>query len=465
MARHNVSRRTPPAVALVDCNNFYASCERVFCPRLEGKPIVVLSNNDGCVIARSSEAKALGIQMGTPFFKLRELIRRSGVSVFSSNYELYGDLSQRVMATLAQYTPDMEVYSIDEAFLSLTGIERSLQCSFHLNREAATTTGLETYARMIRARVRQWTGIPVSIGIGETKTLAKIANRIAKKNPDAEGVFDLRQSPDRDQVLAGVAVDDVWGVGSRYAIKLKLRGIHNALQLRDCDERWIQKEMTIVGLRLVQELKGIPCLPLERCPPAKKGITSSRSFSRPVTELRDLKESVSAYVSRAAEKLRKQGSVAKILTVFLMTNPFKNEPQYYKSLNIVFPVPTACTSEMIHYAREGIAKIFRPGYRYKKTGVMLLGLIPNHAVQGNFFDDHDRKRDAALMRMVDRINARMGKGMVHYAATGINPNWQMRREYRSPLFTTDWHQLAHVSASFPPRPRPTSGNTDPQFLI
>jgi DNA polymerase V len=246
-----------------------------------------------------------------------------------------------------------------------------------------------------------------------------------------------------------VEIDDVWGIGSRYAIKLKLKGITNARQLRDLDERWVQKEMTIVGLRLVLELRGIPCLPLELCPPAKKGITSSRSFSKPVTTCAELQESAAAYVSRAAEKLRKQGSVATTLTVFLMTNPFKNEPQYYNSRTITFPVPTANTPEMIHYAREGIGKIFRAGYRYKKTGVMLTGLIADSAVQMNFLDTAPRARDTKLMKVIDRINARMGKGTVHYAATGIEPNWQMRREHCSPLYTTDWKQVAEVSAGQP----------------
>ena len=444
MENQTQSNHTKPAVALVDCNNFYASCERVFRPNLEGKPIVVLSNNDGCVIARSNEAKTLGIEMGTPFFKLKPLIHKMGVSVFSSNYALYGDMSQRVMATLAQLTADLEVYSIDEAFMNLTGMEKMLQ-----REPNAIGGGLEEYSRLIRARVKQWTGMPVSIGIAETKTLAKIANRIAKKKPELGGVMDLRERPDRDEILASVEVEDVWGIGSRHAIKLKLHGIKNALQLRNADERWIQKEMTIVGLRMVQELRGIPCLPMELCPSAKKGITSSRSFSRPVTDLDELKESVSEYISRAAEKLRKQNSVAKLLTVYLLTNPFKKEPQYYNSKNIEFPIPTASTSEMIHYAREAIAKIYRSGYRYKKTGVMLTGLIPNDAVQGNFFDTANRGRDVQLMKVVDHVNARMGKGKLHFAATGINPGWQMLREHRSPEYTSEWKELAVVSAGAP----------------
>ena len=459
MENRYLSNHAKPAVALVDCNNFYASCERVFRPNLEGKPIVVLSNNDGCVIARSSEAKALNIDMGTPFFKLKPLIRKMGVAVFSSNYALYGDISQRVMASLANLTPDLEIYSIDEAFMNLTGVEKILQQG-----PDAIIGGLEAYARLIRAKVKQWTGMPVSIGIAETKTLAKIANRIAKKKPELGGVMDLRERPDREDILALVEVDDVWGIGSRHAIKLKLHGIKNALQLRDADERWIQKEMTIVGLRMVQELRGIPCLPLELCPSAKKGITSSRSFSRPVTALGELQESVSDYVSRAAEKLRKQNSAAKMLTVYLLTNPFKKDPQYYNSTNIVFPVPTASTPEMIHYAREAIAKIYRSGYRYKKTGVMLTGLIPDDAVQGYFFDTANRGRDTRLMKVVDRINARMGKKTLHFAATGVNPDWQMLREHCSPEYTSDWKEIAVVSAGAP-KPKKKEKKTYQQDLL
>ncbi|MDX9754174.1 MAG: Y-family DNA polymerase [bacterium] len=431
--------RSAPAVALADCNNFYTSCERVFQPRFEHRPVVVLSNNDGCVIARSNEAKVLGIEMGTPYFKLRELIRRAGVAVFSSNYELYGDMSQRVMSTLAQFSTDLEVYSIDEAFLNLTAIEKSL-------RRGGSGKTFEAYARRLRATVRHWTGIPVSIGIAETKTLAKIANRLAKKTPDMAGVMDLRLGPDRDAILERIPVGDVWGIGSRHAIKLERCGIRNARQLRDADDRWVQKELTIVGLRLVHELRGIPCLALELVPPAKKGITASRSFSRPVVLLEELQESVAEYVSRAAVKLRRQGSVAKLLTVFVMTNPFKKEPQYYNSKNVVFPVPTANTPELIHYARTAVKQLFRPGYRYKKTGVMLTGLIPNNAVQGSFFDIPHRDRDARLMTVLDRVNARMGQATLYYAAAGIEPTWRMRREHCSPQFTTDWKQLAVVSA-------------------
>ncbi|MGC9326028.1 MAG: Y-family DNA polymerase, partial [Candidatus Hinthialibacter sp.] len=336
-----------PAVALVDCNNFYASCERVFQPQLEGKAVVVLSNNDGCIIARSNEAKALGIKMGDPFFKIEPFLRRAGVRYFSSNYSLYGDMSQRVMNVLAQFSPELEVYSIDEAFLNLTGV---------LRRSEWETDALSGYGRRIQATVRQWTGIPVSVGIAETKTLAKIANRLAKRSKTLQGVFDLRKEPDRDAILEAVDVGDVWGIGSRYAHRLRQRGIANARQLRDADETWIQKEMAmgVVGMRLVLELRGVPCLPLDLSPGPKKGIACSRSFGNPVTLLSELRAATAAYVSRAAEKLRGQNSLCKTMSVYVMTNPFKNEPQYYNSALIRFPTPTADTPEMIRYALKAL---------------------------------------------------------------------------------------------------------------
>ncbi|MEW6238502.1 MAG: Y-family DNA polymerase [Candidatus Omnitrophota bacterium] len=426
--------KRPPAIALADCNNFYASCERVFRPHLEGKPVAVLSNNDGCVVARSNEAKALGIAMGEPFFKARALLERAGGQFFSSNYALYGDMSQRVMSALAQFTPDLEIYSIDEAFLNLTGIPAG---------DAAD------YARRIRRVVKQWTGIPVSIGVAETKTLAKIANRIAKKQrPD--GVFDLRAAPSREETLASVAVEDVWGIGHRYAFRLRQRGVETALALRDADERWIQKEMAmgIVGVRLVYELRGIPCLPLDLCPSPKKEIVCSRSFGRPVESLAELKEATAEYVSRAAEKLRRQGSLAGGVGVYLMTNPFKNEPQYYNSAYIPFPAPSNITPEMIAYALAALERMYRPGYRYKKTAVLLSGLVPDNVIQTSFFDEDDesRMRGMRLMRTVDKINARLGGGAVKFGAAGIAQEWQMRRRHRSPAYTTRWDELAVVKS-------------------
>ncbi len=423
------------AIALVDCNNFYVSCERVFQPKLEAKPVVVLSNNDGCVISRSNEAKALGIKMGDPLFKIHDLIRRARVRFFSSNYALYGDLSQRVMNTLSHFTPDLEVYSIDEAFLNLSGISDSPH------------DDLTTYGQRIRNTVRQWTGIPVSVGIAESKTLAKIANRIAKRTESLNGVFDLRAAPNRDAILETVEVKDLWGIGTRYAYRLNQRGIYTTRQFRDCDERWVEKElaMGIVGVRMVYELRGIPCLPLELCPPPKKEIVSSRSFGRPIESLEEMREATASYVSRAAEKLRRQHSLASEMTLYIMTNPFKDEPQYYNSAYIRFPAATCNTSELIHYALDRLEYLYRPGYRYKKSAVMLGGLLPDKAIQTCLFDeDEKRVRNFQLMRTLDEINHKMGADTIHYAVTGIQQKWQMRRSYRSPAYTTRWKEIPRI---------------------
>lgn len=429
-----------PAVALVDCNNFYASCERVFRPDLEGVPVVVLSNNDGCIIARSNEAKALGVKMGDPFFKIESFLKRAGVRYFSSNYALYGDMSQRVMGVLSQFTPTLEVYSIDEAFLNLTGVVR---------RGEVEPDALADYGRSIQTTVRKWTSIPVSVGIAETKTLAKIANRIAKRSKTLQGVYDLRQEPSRDAVLEAIEVGDVWGIGPRYARRLQASGISNARQLRDADERWIQKQMAmgVVGMRLVLELRGIPCLPLDLSPGPKKGIACSRSFGKPVVRLDELRAATAAYVSRAAEKMRAQNSLCKTMSVYVMTNPFKNEPQYYNSALIRFPTPTASTPEMIRYALHALDAIYKPGYRYKKTAVVLVEMVPGSVYQPTLFDGEDRARSAALMKVVDRINARLGADVLHYAATGFHPEqWHMRREHTSPSYTTRWQELKWVGS-------------------
>ena len=422
----------PSVFALVDCNNFYVSCERVFNPQLQGGAVVVLSNNDGCVVARSEEAKALGIAMGVPAFQIRHLIRAHDVQVFSSNYALYGDMSQRVMQTLAQFTPNLEVYSIDEAFLGLSGF---------------TSRNLTECGRTVRATVKQWTGIPVSVGIAETKTLAKVANHVAKRLRDNYGVFDLTACLDRDALLAGTPVEDVWGVGPNYARFLKRHGITTALALRDMDERWIGRHMGVVGRRLVMELRGISCLALEDCPPPKQGITVSRSFGRPVTSLTEMREAVASYTSRAAEKLRQERLAANVLSVFLMTNPFKDEPQYSNAATIKLPVATDSTSDLLRQALPGVELIFREGYRYKKAGVMLTALRPASHVQGDLFDYHDRERSSRLMRALDRLNDHMGAGTLRYAAEGLTQRWKTKFERRSPAYTTNWRDLPVAKAS------------------
>ncbi|MEO6307161.1 MAG: Y-family DNA polymerase [Nitrospiraceae bacterium] len=422
----------PPVFALVDCNNFYASCERVFNPKLEGKPVVVLSNNDGCVVARSNEAKALGIGMGVPEFQIRPLLRARQVHVFSSNYALYGDMSQRVMETLEQFSPAVEVYSIDEAFLSLVGFE---------------SRNLTEYGRTIRTIVKRWTGIPVSVGIAETKTLAKIANRVAKRNPDTNGVFDLTSCTDRERVLAQMHVEDVWGIGPNHARFLKQHGITTALQLRQADDQWVRTHMGIVGLRLIHELRGQSCLPLEQCSPKKQGITCSRAFGKPVSTLIEMEEAVSAYTSRAAEKLRGEGLAATVLTVFLMTNEFKDGPQYSNALTVPLTVATDSTHDLINAAVRGIRQIYRKGYQYKKAGVMLTGLVPLSQVQTDLFDDQDRGRSKRLMSVLDAINARWGDGTVRYAASGMTRAWRTQFHRRSPAYTTHWPDLPLVRAN------------------
>jgi len=421
----------PPIFALVDCNNFYASCERVFNPRLEGQPIVVLSNNDGCVIARSNEAKALGIGMGVPEFQIRPLLRAHKVQVFSSNYTLYGDMSQRVMETLEQFCPDNEIYSIDEAFLRLSGF---------------TARNRTDYGHTMRSTVKQWTGIPVSVGIAETKTLAKIANRVAKRTPDTGGVFDLLACPDRDALLGRIAVHDVWGIGPNHAHLLKQHGITTAVQLQQVDDQWIRKQMGIVGLRLVMELRGVSCLDLEQCPAPKQSLTCSRAFGAFISTLTEMEEAVSSYTSRVAEKLRGERLAATVLTVSLTTNAFKDGPQYNNALTIKLPVATDHTPELIRSALQGIKAVYREGYQYKKAGVMLMGLVPVGQVQTDLFDHHDRVRSTRLMSALDGVNARWGLGALQYASSGITKKWKTQFHRRSPAYTTQWDELPVVKA-------------------
>ncbi len=423
----------PPVFALVDCNNFYVSCERVFQPKLDGKPVLVLSNNDGIVVARSNEAKALGIAMGVPAFQVRALIRKHDVQVFSSNYALYGDLSRRVMDTLAQFSPQVEVYSIDEAFLSLSGF---------------TGRNLTEYGRAIRATVKRWTGIPVSVGIAETKTLAKIAGEVAKRTRDAGGVCDLTAWPDRGALLADIPVEDVWGVGPNWAKLLTESGVRTARDLREADEHWIRKRMGVVGARIVQELRGVSCLTVEDCPPPKQAVTVSRMFGRPVATLAEMREAVAAYTARAGEKLRHERLAATVLTVFLTTNPFKtDEPQYSNVVTIKLPAATDATPDLLRYALRGIERIYRDGYRYSKAGVMLTALVPASQRQLDLFEDRDRERSSRLMRVLDRLNADMGAGTLRYAAEGYVKRWRTRFERRSPASTTNWRDLPVARAS------------------
>ena len=415
--------------ALVDCNNFYASCERVFNPLLANKPIVVLSNNDGCIVSRSGEAKSLGIGMGAPVFECEDLIKKHDIQVFSSNYTLYGDMSARVMTALEHFCPNVEVYSIDEAFLCFTGFWQDLH----------------EYGVKIRKSVKQWTGIPVSIGIGPTKTLAKIANKLAKKLRC--GVFNLSErSPSQiDHILSRIPVSDIWGIGGSYTRKLQKIGIYTALDFKHAPDRWVQKHMTIVGLRTVYELRGISCLRLEEKTDPKKNICSSRTFGKPVESAVDMHEAVASYAATAGAKLRSQRSAAKSMVVFISTNRHReNEPQYRNAAVYNFAVPTSSTPELVTGARIALRSILRSGYRYRKAGVLLMGLLPEHHVQFNLFTPPRSIQSHQLMRTFDRLNHKYGRRTLFVAATGMEQSWQTKVQFKSPAFTTNWGELLEV---------------------
>ncbi len=417
---------------LVDCNNFYVSCERVFRPSLRERPVVVLSNNDGNVVALSNEVKKMGLPFGAPFFRVKELIRRERVAVFSSNYALYGDMSRRVMECLACFAPEMEIYSIDEAFLSPGGLAGDPV----------------EYGRLVRDAVKRWTGIPVSVGIAPTKTLAKLAGRFAKRDPASGGVLDLIDPSRVEERLAAAGAGEVWGVGERYRLLLERYGIRTALELRDAPDRWVRRNMTVTGLRTVWELRGVPCLPLEEFPAPKKGIVSSRSFGRPVESLDELREAVASYTGRAAEKLRAQKSVAGSITVFLSTNRFReDDPQYSSGLVCRLPVPSSYTPRLMATALHLLGRIYRRGYRYKKAGVMLYEITPEGEAQLDLFSrfqDSDRTR--RLMGTVDRVNREMGRQTLRFAAEGNVGAWRMRRDFLSGRYTTCWTEIPVVRA-------------------
>lgn len=415
-------------LALVDCNNFYASCERVFNPRLQGKPVIVLSNNDGCVIARSNEAKELGVGMGVPVFKIEKLISDQHIAVYSSNYSLYGDMSQRVMEVLSQHTPEIEIYSIDEAFLDLSGFE---------------SRGLDSYAHQIRNTVKQWTGIPVSIGIAPTKTLAKVANYFAKRDPDKKGVCNLSHPSDWKEALAHIPIDKIWGIGPSYQYLMGLYGIKTGLDISHASPGWIRKHMGIVGVRMLEELQGNPCLDLDLSPAPKKGICSSRAFGKRVEDLRELEEAVATYIARAAEKLRKEHLATGVLTVFITTDPFRDN-FYSNSSTVTLPVATNFTPELAHYALRELREIYREGFLYKKAGVYLQDLVSENRVQQNLFDSMDRTGGARLMKTMDRLNFLMGEGTIKLAAQGLSPQWKTKFLQRSPRYTTHWDEILRV---------------------
>jgi DNA polymerase V len=419
--------------ALVDCNNFYVSCERVFNPSLEHKPTIVLSNNDGCVVSRSPEAKALGIKMGIPAFKAKDLISKHNVQVYSSNYALYGDMSRRVMNSFSYFVPEVEIYSVDEAFLNLSGFS------------SLAPKLLVRYNQFMRAKVHQWTGIPVSIGISTTKTLAKIASCIAKKSP--QGVVELLAEEAQEAALATIDVEDVWGIGKKLSNHLRSHGINTALQLRDANEEAIRQAIGIVGVRVVLELRGISCLPLAIMPVARHGITVSQSFGYPVESLAELKEAAATYIAKAARKLRREELAATLLSVYLTTNRFSQQTQQYsKSTTITLPVASNYTPELIQYACQAIEDIYQSGYRYKKVGILMSELVSAEQSQIALFDERDRERARRLMQTVDDINLKLGKDTIKFAAEGIKQLWKLRSQYRSPKYTTCWEELPVVKA-------------------
>ncbi len=413
--------------AVVDCNNFFVSCERVFRPELRNKPVIVLSNNDGCIISRSTEAKALGIKMGVPYFEVREQCKQNDIHVFSSNYILYGDFSGRVMNALSEFVDredDLEVYSIDEAFLDLE-----------------TYRDPENYCRTMRAKTEQWTGIPVSIGIAPTKTLSKIANDVAKKYKGYQGVFFMDTKERTDKVLASTPVKDVWGIGYRLSSKLTEYGIGTALQLRDADEGWIRKKFGVTVLRTIHELRGIPCFFDGAVPSVRKHIASTRSFGRNVTSMEDLREAIATYVSWAATKLRKQKSAAGGLYIFIRTSKDHTRLHQHEGVFRELPVATDSTPELIHHATEMLQELFHEGSIYKKAGVMFSHIVPRGSVQLNVFDKTDRTKFSKLMHVMDGVNLRDGQGMLKFAAMGTTQNWMMRSGMRSPQYTTKWNDL------------------------
>lgn len=424
-------------IAIVDCNSFYCSCERLFRPDLESKPVVVLSNNDGCIISRTDEAKKLGVGMAAPYYQNKGIIEKNKVAVFSSNYNLYGDLSMRVMDTLRFLVGEtnVEVYSVDEAFLNL---------------EMVPPKELDTACARIKTTVEEWTGIKVSVGAGPTKVLSKVANRLSKKNKQSSrGVMVLKSIHEIKDALEKTFVDDIWGVGRQYAVKLHHLGIDNGWQLRNMPEEWAKKNLGgVVGARLINELRGIPCAPMKDPLEIKKMIATTRMFGHPVLELKDIKEAVATYVSRAAEKLRRQFCAARSIQVFVVTNGYQKDKYEYnpqsRYQSASFLKATSATPEMISAALLLAEKLYTPGLKYLKAGVILCGLVPDDSIQGNLFVPEQENLQRNLMEAVDNINFSNRDDLLKYVASGLKRNWKMRQELRSKRFTTRWDELFEI---------------------
>ena len=424
--------------AIVDCNSFYCSCEQLFLPALRHKPVVVLSNNDGCIVSRTDEAKALGIGMGEPYFQNKDKINQYQIAVFSSNYHLYGDISRRVMDTLRHLVgnKEVEVYSVDEAFIDLRHIAPS---------------ALYTLAEKIRSTTEQWTGIPVSIGIAPTKVLSKVANRLAKKNKKATGcLMILETAKDIREALEQTPVGDIWGIGRRYAYMLReIYGIETAYQLSNMNEGWAHKNLGgVVGKRLWRELKGEPCIEMKDPLEKKKMIATTRMFGKPVTEAHELKEAVATYITRAAEKLRRQHSAAGTIDIFVVSKPRIISYTEYRresdARHITLPVPTSNTRMMIDYAIPLVADLFQQGTHYIKAGVILSDIVPDEAIQGNLFYEPANPSDKKLFKAIDNINFGIREDAVRFGSAGTTRNWKMRQEHRSKKYTTRWEELFNV---------------------
>lgn len=423
--------------ALYDLNNCYASCEKLFNPRLRDRPVVVLSNNDGAVVARSAEVKALGtVPMGVPWFKIQEEARRHGIIAFSSNYELYADLSNRVVQVLRQFSPRMEKYSIDESFLDLEGFSHQ---------------DLAEYGQTIRQRVLEWVGLPGCVGIGASKTLAKLANFCAKKGlAGQDGVcnFQALSASQLDGLFNRIDVSEVWGVGRKIGAGLKEQGILTVSALRDADPSMIRRRYSVVLERTVRELNGVSCLALEEVAPDKQQIMVSRSFGQYAYSLAEMSDAVATYTSRAAEKLRMQDSLAGAVVVFVETNRFRtDEPQYHNALTLALPEASSDSRVLVRATLQALRRIFQPGYGYKKAGVMLTDLRPKSLGQGSLFSDvTENAQSARLMSLMDEINSKWGRGSIRVAAEAADHTWAMRRERKSPCYTTQWDQLPVVLA-------------------
>ncbi len=432
MSAINQSGQTNQLFALVDVNNFYVSCERVFAPKLEGVPMVVLSNNDGCAVARSAEVKALGVKMATPWFQMKDLARQHGIQAYSSNYTLYGDMSSRVVEILKTFTPNLEVYSIDESFLRIE-------------------TVLKQYAdpasmgQIIKDKVKDTTGLPVCVGIGASKTLAKLANHLAKKHKQFAGVCDINAMPKEAlyQWMTETPVGEVWGIGRQLSKKLKALHINSVFDLLQASPQSMRQQFGVVVERISYELRGVSCLELEEVAPAKQQIVSSRSFGKPVTTMEQLAESVATHVARGAEKLRGQQSVTGALTIFMQTNPHKPfEPQHHQSVTIPLSDPSDNTLRLTTAALKGLKQIYQAGFKYKKAGVMFSLLADKPTVQQSLFDDMEVKgKSAHLMKAMDSINSRFGNAVIRTAVSGTKQDWQMRSGNRSPNYTTQWDEL------------------------